>query len=950
MPNNRLHLIASTISLAAGILLLSAFLPVPASGTSGIGTNPHALLKTGEIVSGTWMLPSGRIIKPIGTRLGVGALPLGLVLSPDGNYLFVTNGGSGAQSITVVDTNTGEIIQTVEEDALYLGLAISHDGTILYASGGGKREILVYDIEHGILSLKATLAAKGIPGGISLSRTGEHVFYVSQYPRMVHALDAETGEFLNSSFTGENPYTVISSPVKDEIYLSLEGDNKVSIFNTTLPGWIRCVGTVDVGKNPQGMTISSNGRYLFVTNSDDDSFSVIDTGKRTVIATLDLRHHLRNAPGTAPNAAALAPDGKRLYIAQASDNKVSVFSLPDGESVGAIPTAWYPTALVISPDGGKIYIASGKGTGTSPAEPGDGLVNNGLIQLADIPSDSELASYADSIETYNTLPGNLFDVDTLNFESPVPLERGGPTPIKHVIFIVRENKTYDAILGDWEGGDGDPSKCIYCYEETRNLHAMVENFGSGDNYYSNAEASIQGHNIVTAAITNPFVEKQWAMDDRTIPIEADVFFNPAAYPKNDFIFQNALNNDVSFRVYGEAVGLGKDLLIFDLDYVHWGIFDPPFFFMYSKDVSKLWERKLEWNLGIFPELIFMLFPNDHTLGYQWPFPTPEEMVTDNDLASGEFLEWLSTSEYWEESVVIMVEDDPQQGEDHIDNHRSILVIASPWVKRGYVSPVHYSEANLHATIQHILGLPPMTIYDEIAQPMWDIFSNDPDYTPFEAVDTGMKGEFNLPGTVFAKRSMGLNFLDPDEAEGLPGLVADYREALDGMEDTPGNDTISAITSDFEIEDGSSAACFKKFHEFCLAADLDNMPKEALNDLESFYSNSTLKLTEEYRTLRNNLNADILPPDPLLVFARQASESIVRMESISTDSQILSVHYSNGLKGELKFIQEDENWKIELREEIGNAVNMLMQAQTRMDRFDKARAAGEAHHGGSEPIP
>jgi hypothetical protein len=344
-----------------------------------------------------------------------------------------------------------------------------------------------------------------------------------------------------------------------------------------------------------------------------------------------------------------------------------------------------------------------------------------------------------------------------------------------VLVVVRENKTYDALLGDWPRGDGDPEQCLYCGEETRNLRALLDFGASGDNYYSNAEVSLQGHYLLTAGIVNTWLEKHWPAD-WPLPIEIEVFLNPVSFPRSQFLFQNCLRNGVSFRVYGEAVGLGVDGLAFDERYVHWGPLDPPVFWMFSRDADKMAERIAEWEQGVFPSLLFMLLPNDHHWGCTFPFPTPISMIADNDLATGMLIDWLSHSRYWSSSVVFIIEDDPQQGTDHVDAHRSILLVVSPWAKRGYVSPVHYSEANLHATIQHILGLPPLTVYDAVAQPMWDMFTNTPDYTPYTALPRTIPEEISLPGTNCAFASAGKNFLDPDEAEGLQEITRDYEAA------------------------------------------------------------------------------------------------------------------------------------------------------------------------------
>lgn len=282
-----------------------------------------------------------------------------------------------------------------------------------------------------------------------------------------------------------------------------------------------------------------------------------------------------------------------------------------------------------------------------------------------------------------------------------------------------------------------------------------------------------GENSTTGAISNAFTEKNW-FGDRGVSRDLEQFANASEWPKKQFLFQALLAKGIPFKSYGDQAGLGPDLLVLNTRYVHWGPKDPPLFWLNSKDEEKIDERIAEWERDGLPAMAYMGLPNDHTNGCEFPFPTPRSMVADNDYATGKLLDWLSHSKYWESSMVVVIEDDPQDGVDHVDAHRSILVVASPWVKRGYVSHVHFHEGNLHATFGHLFGLEPLTIYDENAQPMWDMFTTTPDLEPFTAVPRKIPEEISLPGTNCGEASRGLDFLDPDEATGLQRLLWDHQ--------------------------------------------------------------------------------------------------------------------------------------------------------------------------------
>jgi DNA-binding beta-propeller fold protein YncE len=770
-------------ALAAFAAILIAAPPfAPAHATQGIEIRPEALTPTGKIDDSTWLMPTGRLVTPVGDLLTVDHLPHAVCISPDGEHAVVSCSGSGQRSLTVIDLGTRQVVQVLPQPSVFLGLRFADDGNTLYASGGGQGKILVLDFAGGELTPRATWDVLGHVNGLDLG-PGEKILYATTMsPAALVAKDVESGELLDRAVCGGDPFAVVVNPRFKQVYVSAERDNRIDVYNVELVRHIRWAGAIKTPDHPEAMIVSDDGKWLYVVNADDDSFSIVDLIAKRVHATFDLRPFGGfEEYGSSPDALTISPDRTRLYIAQAADNAVAVVGLPHGELIGRIPTAGYPLSVAVTPDGETLIVGCGKGTGTIP----DGaLRNQSVVQVVAVPGQQELAEMSQRVTQNLRSPGQLFVVDEEHFSGPVPLHRGDPSPIEHVMLVVRENKTYDALLGDWSGARGDPSNCVFCGDVTPNLHALVEEFGSGDNYYSNAEVSLQGHELTTASIVNAYTERQHQLVNRGRPMELDVMFNPTTFPTRDFVFQNCIRSDIRFRDYGESIGLAEDLLLFDPRYVHWGLYDPPVFWLQSRDVDKMAERIEEWESGIFPPFIYMSLPNDHNQGCQWPYPSPESMVADNDEATGRLIDWLSHSEYWENTVVFVIEDDPQQGRDHVDPHRSILLLAGGWVRRGYVSPVHFSEPNIHATIEHILGLPPMTVFDEIAQPMWDLFADEPDPTPYDYIPRIIPPGPCEMGTEFARRSEGLEWTVPDQAEGLDQLSLDYSHAYGRGGDGP----------------------------------------------------------------------------------------------------------------------------------------------------------------------
>jgi len=941
--------------------------PESTNGPGGFTIRPEALWKPGPVRTDPqgnpleWLLPNGQGITPFaatGARLLRidYALPLGLAVHPQGGHLFVTTSGGGDQALLVVDASSGETLHVLEADGYFLGLAFRPPaGEQVYVSGGGRDVIDAYRFDSDTGELLADperslyLPPFDFAGGLCVSPDGGMLLAVSQSEGRLTLFDLETTQTLAMIPTDPNPYAVAIHPAGQEAYVSCEKANTINIFDISDPDHPTRKAVVPVEKNPEALLVNEEGNRLYVTNADEDSVSIlaIGTDAPRLLDTIDLRATPGREYGSSPNALAFSPQHERLYVAQAGLNRIAVLDLASGAHLGDIPTAWYPTALALHAEEGRgglleetLYVANGKGIGM----PGKGSMGHapGAISVLPVPEDADLARLSEHVAENNALPGRLFEIHDGTWDNPIPPVRGGDTPIKYVFLVVRENKTYDYLLGPYQPPEGeaagDPELVMDNHDLLLpNLYRLAERFAICDNYCSNAEASNEGHTLLTASTVNTYLQKIVYADGRRLPIELEMVLSPAAWPKKDFIFQNALRNQVSFRDYGEAVGAGRDFLLFNDDYVHQGRYDPPFYNMFSKDVQKMEERIQEWESDRFagpdkfPRLIFMLLPNDHTFGDDAFFPTYESMVSDNDEATGIFVEWLTRSPYWMESVAFITEDDPQQGYDHIDPHRTLMLVVSPWARRGYVSHVKYSEANLFATIEVLLDLPPMTIFDEVAQPMYDLFTFEPDAEPFAHTQRKWPEEINLPGTLGSRRCAGMYFAEPDQAEGLLEVhlatVAERREAArlpNRMRERASRIWDGLQGNLFETPADSDETRGTIGPQAVLEAMVAQAEDGEWEGFSSSFDEQSEDLLDLYHERKNLLHATNVADDPGDAVFRQFQAYRPRVVGVRVegDRADVDVVYTSGVSAQLRFRKEATGWKFDLSHHVGPSVRIL----------------------------
>jgi YVTN family beta-propeller protein len=749
----------------------------------------------GDEVNRFSIITTGQAVTPAGDVIGLQRFPWGLAISPDGERAY-TLAGSGL-SLEVIDLSVSPPVVLERKGGLSNdhGPVLNADGSLLYVPGAGSQKVFVFAVNRAVkageseLSEQAPISVTGHVGALALS-PDEQILYV---------LIPTSGEFVKIPLSdpstqtrihvGHTPYDVALSADGAKAYVSNWGGAEVAIVDTAA---LTIVGTVDVGKNPEGLALVEGGTSLMVTNSDEDSISIIDTATMQVSQTLDLDPENPELKAWSPNAIAVHPnpEAHRAYVASADHNAIEVIDTQTFDLLGSIPTGWYPVRVGLTPDGEKLVVVNAKGWGY--LNPGDrtNAEMYGTLQVAPVPANAlELEVLTRQVEANNTRPSRFFPDSNCEAQVPLPLTEDETSVIEHVILIVKENKTYDEILGDLVGPEGDEwHSPEYARnfgmgvdlldgsgekgDVTPNHHALASTFIDFVNFYADAEVSLQGHMWTTQADCNDWVEKtHW----NRVPATG---VDPNTVQYNKSYFDHFDKNNISFRVYGEAVNFAitelekwRDRI--DLKY--------PFWSNGVTDVDKAARIIHEWNLSVetgekslFPQFIYIVLPNDHTYGSAAGAPHPQSMVADNDAAVGMLVDWLSHSPYWEKSLMFVIQDDPQSSVgDHIDAHRSMCFAISPWVKRGQISTVHYSVPSMYRTIELILGAPPINKNTLIAPPMIDIFTDTPNLTPYTAIPRQIGRFYNPESGKFAEEAKKYDWAGFDGHDGLGDLLWRY---------------------------------------------------------------------------------------------------------------------------------------------------------------------------------
>ena len=700
------------------------------------------------------LLPNGWKLSPAGTATPLGDLPLNLQISPDGRLAAVVNCGWGQNSVQLLDAVTSQLLDTRVVPAAWAGLAFAPDGRTLYVSGGQHNRIHCYKIEGQQLRPDSVLVLgekwpkqKIGVAGLAVDGRRQQLYAVTREDNSLYTFDLKTRRLLRILKLPAEAYGALLSPDGTRLYISLWGGHAVAVYNVEKQ---QLLPSITVESHPNDLALTRDGRRLFVANANSNSVSVIDTRLGQVTETLNTALFPASPVGSTPNGVALSADDTQLFIANADNNCLAVFDVRTpaaSRPLGFVPTGWYPTAVRVA--GGQLLIVSGKGASSLPnpngpnpvrdvGEKGAGYIG-GLLKSSfaclPLPDAATLTTF--SAQVYANTPFSKAREATPEVPAgnPVPQRVGGASPIKHVFYIIKENRTYDQVLGDLPAGNGDASLCLFPEKVTPNHHALTREFVLLDNFYVDAEVSADGHNWSTAAYATDFVEKSWPSNysDRGGDYDFEGNRGEVAEPKDGFLWDYCRRAGRSYRSYGEFVYKGKA----SVSAIE-GHFCEAYsgFNMKVKDVDRerVWEQDFDRLLAAnqLPDLSIIRLPNDHTFGARQGELSPLSYAADNDLALGRFIEHLSKSAVWKESVVMIVEDDAQNGPDHVDAHRSTAYLMGPYVRRHAVVHTAYTTSGMLRTLELILGLPPMSQYDAAARPLWACFTAKPNPAPYTA--------------------------------------------------------------------------------------------------------------------------------------------------------------------------------------------------------------------------
>lgn len=694
-------------------------------------------------------LPNGWALTPIGRSLPLGDLPLNLVVSGNGRRAAVTNNGQSTQTIQLFDIAGEKLLSEVVIQKSWVGLRFSPDARKLYASGGNDNRIMVYDVSADKL-VKADSIALGRPwpnkisvAGIELDASGQTLYAVTKDDSALYVCDLASKQIRQRLKLGAEAFTCLRSPVSGELFISLWGGDKVLVYD---PVQQKMTGEIETGSHPNDMTISKDGRYLFTANANDNSVSVIDVKARKVVETLNTALYPDAPAGSTPNGLALTADGKQLLIANADNNCLAVFDVSKpgrSQSLGFIPTAWYPTSVKVV--GKKVLVANGKGmtslanpNGPNPYKRRDdgtqyiGGLFKGTLSLFELPKGKALAAYSQVVYRNTPYSKEKEKMAVGEASSPIPRRVGDASPIKYVFYVIKENRTYDQVFGDMPEGNGDTTLCLFPEKVTPNQHALAREFVLLDNFYVDAEVSADGHNWSMAAYATDYVEKTWPTSyggrGGTYDYEGS---RKVAFPKNGFIWDYCQRAGISYRSYGEFEAYSKKKGTALEKHM---CKDYPDYDLSVKDITRveIWKKEFDSLLvaNAMPRFNTLRLGNDHTSGARIGALSPRAHVAENDLAVGRFVEYLSKSPIWKESAIFVLEDDAQNGPDHVDAHRSPALVISPYTKRKHVEHTMYSTSGMLRTMELILGLPPMSQYDAAAVPLFACFTSTPTLTPY----------------------------------------------------------------------------------------------------------------------------------------------------------------------------------------------------------------------------
>ena len=772
-------------------LVLSAAFPAFAQTGSAPSLKKEAVLHNG------WK------VTPAGTAQLTGDMPLGWAVAPDGKTLAMVSAGYNAPQAYLADAATGKIQQTIKLDNAWNGIAWSPDGATLYISGGGEPKIHVLTKSaDGVFTEGRSLILpnlkndkdrkKGEPqayvSGLAMAQDGKTLFVGNFATDTIYALDPASGAVKIEKRLDANahPYCLRLASDGKTLYVTQGALASIAALKTDDLSQTQRITT---DKHPNDIAFAPDGR-MFVSCANSDTVVAIDPDSGLTRERLSVALTHKSPAGAIPNALCVAPDGKTLYVANAGNNAVAVIDIARmGQSFveGFIPTAWYPTMVWASPSG-ALLIGSGKGMGAGPNAAGYvakdaplelddndvkkkrkyvyvGKLLYGMLSALPAPDEKRLAAYTEQV--MNNTPYRDAIIERpfkapKAGSNPIPSRIGDPSPIKHVLYIIKENRTYDQVLGDLKDangkphGNGDPELTLFGEDVTPNIHELCRQFVTLDNTFCSGDVSGNGHPWSTSAYGTDIGERSWMMayGDHADWALTDLDIFPPVGRIWDMCEQMGVPFTSYYYTWTTTNTIRNQPEIWRKGFDDRRDFE-------NADVFagelKRFERE-----GKMPSFMIMTLREDHTEGTRPGSFTPRACVASNDLGVGKLVEACSHSKFWKEMAIFVIEDDAQDGADHVEAHRTTALAVSPYTRTGKVDSTAYTTVSLLRTMELILALPPMSQYDAAAPPMYNAFTNKPDFAPYIARPAKINVlEKNAQTALGAKESLAMDFSRPD---------------------------------------------------------------------------------------------------------------------------------------------------------------------------------------------
>jgi YVTN family beta-propeller protein len=774
-----------------------------------LSSQPAPREQVGPLPGGAFLLSSGWRLDPAGRQVPLDTLPMSTALSPDGKYLLVLNGGYKPPTVSVIETASGNVTGAVRVADGWLGLAFAPKGDLVYVGGGSQASIFEFAFAGGkltpartfVLVPQAQRADPDFIGDVALSPDGRLIYAANLYRDTVMVVNPQSGMVIAQYKTGRRPYRILFHPDGKSFFVTHWADGSLGQYDAAngnpmgVPTRVGAhasdmVWRTGAAESAEGGAPAYAARIFVAAANTNNVFAVgVSAGKElSVVESINVAMTARQPLGMTPSALGLSPDGKRLFVACSDANAAAVVDISEDRSrvEGFIPTGWYPTA-VRALSSGVLVILNGKGlrsypnaqNGPNPSmrpnpvhagEPGPptvqfvGRMQTGTASWIDPFTPEQLNAW-----TAKTLANSQYTDARLDVENPLP-------KIEHVIYIVKENRTYDQVLGDMKEGNGDASLVLFGENVMPNHHKLAREFVLLDNFYVTSDVSADGHNWSTAAIAPDYVQKMWPNKYANRRKPADFAEqDPLSLPPAGYLWTNAAAAGVSVRNFGYMVNNkagtkpGEAQITGVRDPVLAKVTNPMFrgFDLDHPDVERarvfLAELAEYEKSGTMPRLIVMRLGNDHTSGTAAGKIAPLSAAADNDYAVGMLVEGVSKSRFWGSTVIMILEDDAQNGPDHVDSHRSPAFVISSWVKRHAVDSTMYNTTSMLRTMEFLLGLRPMTHFDAGARPMATVFQSQANPAPYTAEKPRISLEERNPAaTPAADRAARLNFEEADE--------------------------------------------------------------------------------------------------------------------------------------------------------------------------------------------